>query len=37
MQIAHKKIKERLVILMTKAQECDKCSAELKAMFKGTE
>jgi pyruvate-ferredoxin/flavodoxin oxidoreductase len=34
MQIAHKKIKERLAKLMTEAQACESCSDELKAMFK---
>ncbi len=34
MQIAHRKIKERLAALMTKGLECDKCSDELKGMFK---
>ena len=33
MQIAHRKIKERLVRLMTEAQACECCSDELKAMF----
>ena len=33
MQIAHRKIKERLVRLMTEAQTCECCSDELKAMF----
>ncbi|MGM9830654.1 MAG: pyruvate:ferredoxin (flavodoxin) oxidoreductase [Paludibacteraceae bacterium] len=33
MQIAHKKMKERLVRLMTEAQTCTCCSDELKAMF----
>ncbi len=33
MQIAHRKIKERLVRLMTEAQQCECCSDELKAMF----
>ena len=33
MQIAHKKIKERLAKLMTEAQTCECCSDELKAMF----
>ncbi len=34
MQIAHRKIKERLANLMTKAQDCTRCSEELKAMFR---
>ena len=34
MQIAHRKMRERLAALMTKAQECTCCSDELKAMFK---
>ncbi len=34
MQVAHRKIKERLVSLMTKGQECECCTEELKAMFK---
>ncbi len=34
MQIAHKKMKERLARLMTEAQTCDCCSDELKAMFR---
>ncbi|MCQ2339907.1 MAG: pyruvate:ferredoxin (flavodoxin) oxidoreductase [Paludibacteraceae bacterium] len=34
MQIAHRKIKERLTALMTKGLECPTCSDELKAMFK---
>ncbi|MCM1034731.1 MAG: pyruvate:ferredoxin (flavodoxin) oxidoreductase [Paludibacter sp.] len=33
MQIAHKKMKERLARLMTEAQTCTCCSDELKAMF----
>ncbi|MCQ2323670.1 MAG: pyruvate:ferredoxin (flavodoxin) oxidoreductase [Paludibacteraceae bacterium] len=33
MQIAHRKIKERLARLMRQGLECDKCSDELKAMF----
>ncbi len=33
MQIAHRKMKERLVNLMTGAQDCKCCSDELKAMF----
>ena len=33
MQIAHRKIRERLANLMTKAQTCECCSAELKEMF----
>ena len=33
MQIAHRKMKERLVHLMTEAQDCKCCSDELKAMF----
>ncbi|MBQ0153276.1 MAG: pyruvate:ferredoxin (flavodoxin) oxidoreductase [Bacteroidales bacterium] len=34
MQIAHRKMKERLTTLMTKGLECPTCSDELKAMFK---
>ncbi|MCQ2328481.1 MAG: pyruvate:ferredoxin (flavodoxin) oxidoreductase [Paludibacteraceae bacterium] len=34
MQIAHRKMKERLTALMTKGLECPTCSDELKAMFK---
>ncbi len=34
MQIAHKKMKERLARLMAEAQTCDCCSDELKAMFR---
>ncbi len=34
MQIAHKKMKERLAHLMTEAQTCDCCSDEMKAMFR---
>ncbi|MCI7430705.1 MAG: pyruvate:ferredoxin (flavodoxin) oxidoreductase [Bacteroidales bacterium] len=34
MQIAHKKMKERLARLMTEAQTCDCCSDEMKAMFR---
>lgn len=34
MQIAHRKLRERLARLMTQAQECTCCSDELKAMFK---
>ena len=33
MAIANKKMKARLTKLMTEAQECEKCSAELKALF----
>ena len=34
MQIAHRKIRERLAALMQKGLECADCSDELKAMFK---
>ncbi len=35
MQIAHKKIKERIARIMSEAiEKCEKCSDELKAMFK---
>ena len=34
MQIAHKKMKERLARLMTEAQTCDCCTDEMKAMFR---
>ncbi len=34
MQIAHRKMKERLTALMAKGLECPTCSDELKAMFK---
>jgi len=34
MQIAHRKMKERIEILMNKGLECADCSDELKAMFK---
>ena len=33
MQLAHKKMKERIEILMRKGFECECCSDELKAMF----
>ncbi|MBP5500205.1 MAG: pyruvate:ferredoxin (flavodoxin) oxidoreductase [Bacteroidales bacterium] len=33
MAIAHKKIKERLVKLMTEAKACDCCNDEMKALF----
>ena len=33
MQIAHRKMKERIEILMKQGLECDCCSDELKAMF----
>ncbi|MCQ2331061.1 MAG: pyruvate:ferredoxin (flavodoxin) oxidoreductase, partial [Paludibacteraceae bacterium] len=33
MQIAHRKMKERLTALMTKGLECPTCSEELKGMF----
>ena len=32
MQIAHRKIRERLANLMAKVQECEKCNDELKAL-----
>ena len=34
MAIANKKMKARLTRLMTEGQECEKCPAELKALFK---
>ena len=34
MQIAHRKLRERLAALMTAGLECKDCSDELKAMFK---
>ncbi|MGN0186612.1 MAG: pyruvate:ferredoxin (flavodoxin) oxidoreductase, partial [Paludibacteraceae bacterium] len=34
MQIAHKKMKERLARLMTEAQTCDCCTDEMKALFR---
>ena len=34
MQIAHRKMKERIEILMKQGLECECCSDELKAMFK---
>ena len=34
MQIAHRKLRERLAALMQKGLECADCSDELKAMFK---
>ncbi|MCQ2342709.1 MAG: pyruvate:ferredoxin (flavodoxin) oxidoreductase [Paludibacteraceae bacterium] len=34
MQIAHRKIKERLAALMSKGLECPTCSDELKGMFR---
>ncbi|MGM9746921.1 MAG: pyruvate:ferredoxin (flavodoxin) oxidoreductase [Paludibacteraceae bacterium] len=34
MQIAHKKMKERLARLMTEAQTCDCCTDDMKALFR---
>ncbi|MBP5318776.1 MAG: pyruvate:ferredoxin (flavodoxin) oxidoreductase [Paludibacteraceae bacterium] len=34
MQLANEKMRERLTQLMTDAQSCDKCSSELKGLFK---
>ncbi len=33
MQIAHRKMRERITLLMKQGMECDCCSEELKAMF----